>query len=118
MRAALIVRRARTFAGRPFPVKLPFSNASVTVARTFKGTQMAAKKEKPVEFEAALAELEALVERLERGDQPLEEALGQFERGIELTRHCQSALKKAEQRVDMLLKKAGIADVTAFDADE
>ena len=43
--------------------------------------------EQPVEFEAALEELEALVTRMEEGELPLEEALQQFERGIRLTRH-------------------------------
>jgi exodeoxyribonuclease VII small subunit len=59
------------------------------------------------DFEQALAELEALVERLERGDLPLDEALKTFERGVELTRHCQGALKAAQQRVEILLKRNG-----------
>ena len=46
-----------------------------------------------------MAELEALVERLERGDLPLEESLKQFERGVVLARACQTALKAAEQKV-------------------
>ena len=48
---------------------------------------------KTLDFEQALAELEALVEHLERGDLPLDEALKTFERGVELTRHCQGSLK-------------------------
>jgi len=59
------------------------------------------------EFEQALAELEMLVERLERGDLPLDEALKTFERGVELTRHCQGALKAAQQRVEILLRRNG-----------
>jgi exodeoxyribonuclease VII small subunit len=51
-----------------------------------------------------MRELEALVERLEKGDLPLEEALKQFERGIALTRACQTALKAAEQKVEILMK--------------
>ena len=50
------------------------------------------------DFERALSELESLVERLERGDLPLEEALKTFERGVELTRHCQTSLKAAQQK--------------------
>jgi exodeoxyribonuclease VII small subunit len=61
----------------------------------------------PPDFEQALAELETLVARLERGDLPLEDALRTFERGVELTRHCQSSLKAAEQRVEILLKRNG-----------
>lgn len=63
-----------------------------------------ARSDKPPELEKALAELERLVERLEQGDLPLEEALKSFERGVELTRHCQNALKAAQQRVEILLR--------------
>jgi exodeoxyribonuclease VII small subunit len=59
------------------------------------------------DFEQALAELEALVVRLERGDLPLDEALKTFERGVELTRHCQGSLRAAQQRVEILLKRTG-----------
>jgi exodeoxyribonuclease VII small subunit len=69
------------------------------------------------EFEQALAELEAVVERLERGDLPLEEALSVFERGVELTRHCQSALKAAQQRVEILTKRDGQPQIESFTAD-
>ncbi len=69
------------------------------------------------EFEQALAELEAVVERLERGDLPLEEALNVFERGVELTRHCQSALKAAQQRVEILVKREDQVQVEPFAAD-
>ena len=69
------------------------------------------------EFEQALAELEAVVERLERGDLPLEEALNVFERGVELTRHCQSALKAAQQRVEILFKREDQVQVEPFAAD-
>jgi exodeoxyribonuclease VII small subunit len=62
---------------------------------------------KPPEFEQALEELERLVERLERGDLPLEEALRIFERGVALTRHCQASLKTAQQKVEILLRKSG-----------
>jgi len=62
---------------------------------------------KTPDFEQALAELEALVARLERGDLPLDEAIKTFERGVELTRHCQGSLKAAQQRVDILLKRSG-----------
>lgn len=48
--------------------------------------------------------LETLVEQLEHGELPLDEALKQFERGVALARSCQSALKAAEQKVEILLK--------------
>lgn len=65
-----------------------------------------------------MKELETLVERLERGELPLEEALKQFERGVELTAACQAALKNAEQKVEILLKKSGVSEVAEFEPDE
>jgi exodeoxyribonuclease VII small subunit len=69
-------------------------------------TPKPAKQETP-DFETAMRDLEELVERLEHGDLPLEESLAAFERGVMLTRACQSALKEAEQKVEILLKRAG-----------
>ena len=66
------------------------------------------------DFEKAIAELEALVERMERGEQSLEEALRDFERGIYLTRHCQGALSAAEQKVEQLLENSEEGDVGPF----
>jgi len=60
------------------------------------------KKRRTQNFEADLAELEQLVARMERGDLPLEEALGTFERGMALARACQQALRDAEQTVQRL----------------
>ncbi|MBT8138085.1 MAG: exodeoxyribonuclease VII small subunit [Gammaproteobacteria bacterium] len=74
-------------------------------------------KKKETGFEQSLAELEALVEQLERGDMPLEKTLEQFERGIALTRSCQRALQDAEQKVEILLKKTSDAKPEDFDSD-
>ena len=76
---------------------------------------MAEKKPRIADFEQSLVELEALVERLEHGDLPLEDALRQFERGIELARSCQAALQKAEQRVEILLQKTDEAAPEPFE---
>jgi exodeoxyribonuclease VII small subunit len=73
---------------------------------------------KTPDFEQALAELEALVARLERGDLVLEEALKTFERGVELTRHCQASLKAAQQRVEILLKRNGQTEAEPFSVPE
>jgi exodeoxyribonuclease VII small subunit len=70
---------------------------------------------KPVDFEQALAELESLVERLERGDVPLDEALRTFERGVALTRHCQACLQSAQQKVEILLKRSGQPELQPFE---
>jgi exodeoxyribonuclease VII small subunit len=68
------------------------------------------------DFERSLSELESLVERLERGDLPLEDALKTFERGVELTRHCQNSLKAAQQKVEILLKRGGQSGIEPFTA--
>jgi exodeoxyribonuclease VII small subunit len=73
----------------------------------------------PADFEQALKELEAIVERMEQGDVPLEESLRQFERGITLTRTCQEALKAAEQRVQILTEQNDRAETRDFsDSDD
>ncbi len=66
-----------------------------------------AKKETPINFEKSLAELEALVEKMEQGNLSLEESLKSFERGIVLTKACQQALSEAEQKIQILLEKDG-----------
>ncbi len=65
-------------------------------------------------FEQALAELEAIVDQLERGDLSLEESLQSFERGVALTAICQRALSQAEQRVEMLRGKDANARLEPF----
>ncbi len=68
---------------------------------------MAKKSSTPPNFEAALAELEKIVEKMESGEQSLEESLKSFQRGVELTRACQQGLREAEQRVEKLIQKNG-----------
>ena len=79
---------------------------------------MTTKKTKTPDFEQALADLEETVERLERGDLPLEEALKQFERGIGLARSCQVALTQAEQKVEILLQKSPEAAPEPFEPED
>jgi exodeoxyribonuclease VII small subunit len=59
------------------------------------------------DFEKSLIELEQIVERMEQGELSLDESLKQFERGVALTRSCQTALQQAEQKVEILLRKSG-----------
>ena len=68
-------------------------------------------------LEKSLAELEALVERLEEGELTLEEALKEFEKGVKLTRECQTALSEAQQKVEILLEKTANGSPTAFEED-
>ena len=80
-----------------------------------KTAKKSASKSNELDFEAAIKELESLVERMEQGDQSLEQSLKDFERGVELTRTCQKALKQAEQKVQLLLEQSGQAELTPFD---
>ncbi len=61
------------------------------------------KSELDLPFEEALAGLEEVVGRLERGDLPLEETLALYERGMALAGHCQALLDQAELRVTQLV---------------
>ena len=66
-------------------------------------------------LEKSLDELETLLKELESGDLTLEAALAHFERGVQLTRQCQKALRDAEQKVEILLKKSPDAEPEPFD---
>ena len=63
---------------------------------------MAAETE--IKFEEALTRLEAVVNRLESGELPLEESLRLFEEGVHLTKVCTHRLEEAERRITILLK--------------
>jgi len=69
-------------------------------------------------FETALAELEALVTRMESGDLTLEDSLEAFEKGIGLTRQCQEALSAAEQRVQLLMERNGQSEAQPFQSGD
>ncbi|HFD88240.1 MAG TPA: exodeoxyribonuclease VII small subunit [Gammaproteobacteria bacterium] len=73
--------------------------------------------EKP-DFEQSMKALEQLVERLENGDLTLEESLQEFERGMVLTRQCQTLLEEAEQRVRILTEKNSLANFNGSGNDE
>lgn len=70
-----------------------------------------------LDFEQALAALEELVGELESGDQPLEQALASFERGVALTRRCQAALRAAEQKVEILSRDTATAELEPFEPE-
>jgi exodeoxyribonuclease VII small subunit len=76
------------------------------------------KDNKLPDFEHSLTELEALVAKLEQGDVPLEEALRTFERGVALTRQCQTALRTAQQKVEVLLARNGEESIVPFDVED
>lgn len=80
-----------------------------------KTAKKSVSQSRDLDFEAAIKELESLVERMEQGDQSLEQSLKDFERGVELTRTCQQALKQAEQKVQQLQEQTGQAELAPFD---
>lgn len=72
---------------------------------------------KSLSFEQAIKELEAIVEKLERGDAPLEESIEVYQRGAALKAHCESQLKAAQLKVEkIVLKSSGAIDTEPFDA--
>ena len=79
---------------------------------------MTQKTEELPDFEEALKELEALVEQLESGDLNLDQSLKQFQRGIELTRHCQGVLEQAQQTVEQLIDPEVEGSAAPFDTSD
>ena len=72
-----------------------------------------------IKFEEGLKRLEAIVERLEQGDLPLEESLAAFEEGIKLARLLSKKLSEAEKRVEILLKdEEGVLRPRPFEPEE
>ena len=62
------------------------------------------KPDTPPNLEASLAEISALIEKMEHGDLNLEQSLIQFERGVTLIKHAQKILQEAEQKVQILMQ--------------
>ena len=69
-------------------------------------------------FENAFAQLEDVVQRLEGGDLPLEEALALYERGMALAGHCQALLDQAELRVTQLVGEGDEVEEEPFEEEE
>ena len=65
--------------------------------------QQQAKPVEEMSFEEAIAELERIVERLERGQVPLAESIAIYERGAALKRRCEKLLKEAEMRIEKIV---------------
>ncbi len=70
------------------------------------------------DFEAAIAELEAIVKKLEEGDQALEASLQLYERGVHLSRYCHGQLEQAERRIEVLNERGQLRPAPdSFDED-
>ncbi len=67
-------------------------------------------------FEECLQRLESIVDQLEKGDIPLEQALKLFEEGIALSNNCRKELEDAEGKVEILLKQNGKMQAEPFEA--
>ena len=78
---------------------------------------MAKKLPANTDFEKSLKELEGLVEKMEQGDLSLEDSLSHFERGVQLSRACQQALKAAEQKVAILMQKDAQEETSPFNSE-
>jgi exodeoxyribonuclease VII small subunit len=79
-----------------------FLTSSDSPAASLAMPPAAKKPTAPADFESALTELDALVERMESGQLPLEEALVSYKRGMELLQFCHKTLNAAQQQVRIL----------------
>lgn len=78
----------------------------------------AADADQELDFEAALAELEVLVDQMEAGEMTLEASLAAFERGVKLTRRCQGALRDAQLKVKRLTEDNELEPLDPDELDE
>lgn len=92
-------------ATRPRKTALPDSSADTPITHDV------------AQFEASLKELEAVVVRMEQGEQTLEDSLRDFERGVQLTRLCQNMMSNAQQRVEILTREGQMETFSADDAN-
>jgi exodeoxyribonuclease VII small subunit len=70
------------------------------------------------DFEAAIAELDTIVKKLEEGDLPLESSLQLYERGVHLSRFCHARLEEAERRIEILNERGQTRPAPASLADD
>ena len=69
-------------------------------------------------LEESLSEITQLIEKMEHGEQTLEQSLTHFERGITLVKHCQKILEDAEQKVKILIQNNEQEDLQAYGNDD
>jgi len=78
---------------------------------------MSKKADTNIDFEKTLAELEKLVEKLEKGDLSLDESLSGFQQGMDLTKQCQRVLDHAQQTVEQLINPEDEDSIVPFEPD-
>jgi len=79
------------------------------------GIEMTEEKQS-LTFEESMKSLEELVENLEKGDVPLEEAISMFQEGMKLSKNCQDRLQKVEKQMTEVLSEDG--EISAFQVEE
>jgi len=70
------------------------------------------------DYEAAIAELETIVKKMEEGDLALESSLQLFERGVHLSRFCHARLEEAERRIEVLNERGELRPAPSNFADD
>ncbi|MDN4525266.1 exodeoxyribonuclease VII small subunit [Fictibacillus fluitans] len=75
-------------------------------------------EQKNISFEAAMEQLEQIVERLEEGDVPLEESIDLFQQGMALSKVCHSKLQNIEKKMDTIMKDNGESEPFLVQDDE
>ena len=65
------------------------------------------------DFESAIAELDAIVKRMEEGDLTLEKSMELYERGLQLSKFCHSTLESAERRIELLNERGEVKPAAA-----
>ncbi|HYL92296.1 MAG TPA: exodeoxyribonuclease VII small subunit [Alphaproteobacteria bacterium] len=70
------------------------------------------------QFEDSLQRLEKIVDQLEKGNVPLEQALKLFEEGVQLSSSCRKELEEAEGKVEILLKQNGKLQAAPYEAEK
>lgn len=74
------------------------------------------KENESLTFEESMKSLEELVENLEKGDVPLEEAISMFQEGMKLSKDCQDRLQKVEKKMTEVLSEDG--EISTFQVEE
>lgn len=75
-------------------------------------------EEKKLTFEQAMDQLEQIVERLEEGDVPLEEAISFYKEGMELSKLCHDKLKNVEEQLAQIITEDGRKESFSIDGEE
>jgi len=120
----MAARRSRTARSRrtPEPEQAPPDPPAADAAEAAPGTPgpsgTGGAAEEEATFEASLERLESLVDRLERDDLDLEDALRAFEEGVRLSVRCAERLDAAERRIEVLLQEGGEWVARPFEGDE